>query len=90
MVEMPVETKDAIIWAEQQTYTDRGGDVQEITFDPSDAQPLVDKVCVYFDDHTIKYPPFDYPTIRPIIDEILAEQQPEEPIEEQIPEGPAE
>jgi hypothetical protein len=88
MVAMPVETKDAIIWAEQQTYTDRGGNVNEITFDPSDAQPLVDKTCVYLDERKIKYGTFSYDDIRPIIDEIIAEQQPEQPTEE--PEGPAE
>lgn len=87
---MPAETKDAIIWAEQQQWTDFGGYVHEVTFDPSDAQPLVDKTCEYFDTNKIKYPQFNYDIIRPIIDEIIAEQQPEQPIEEPQPEDPAE
>lgn len=82
---MPAETKEAIIWAEQQTWTDFGGTIHDITF--NDAQPLVDKVCEYFDTNEVKYPQFNYDIIRPTIDEIIAEQQP--PIEEPI-ESPAE
>jgi len=83
MTTMPPETKDALIWAEQQTYTDFGGYTHEITWDTSDMQPLVDKVCEYFAEHNIKYGTFDYYDVRPIIDEILAEQVPEEPIIEE-------
>lgn len=75
---LPVETKEAIIWAEQQQWTDRGGNVREITFDPSDAQPLMDKTTEYFDAHKIKYGTFGYNDVRYIIDEILSEQIPEE------------
>jgi hypothetical protein len=87
MVEMPVETKDALIWAEQQTYTDFGGFTHEVTWDT--VQPLMDKTTEYFAEHNIKYGTFSYDDVRYIIDEIIAEQQPEEPIEEPT-EGPAE
>ena len=87
MAAIPAETKDALIWAEQQQWTDFGGFTHDITFDPSDAQPLIDKVCEYFAEHNIKYGTFSYYDVRHIIEEILAEQQ---PIEEPQPETPAE
>jgi hypothetical protein len=89
MVFIPEETKEALIWAEQQTYEDRGGYIHEITFDEADAQPLMDKTTEYFAEHNTEYGTFGYNDVRYIIDEILAEQQPEEPIEEST-EGPAE
>lgn len=88
MAVIPAETKEAIIWAEQQQYTDFGGTTHEITYAPEDSQPLMDKTAEYFDAHNIKYGTFSYDDVRHIIEEILAEQQPEQPIEE--PEGPAE
>ena len=90
MAVIPEETKEALIWAEQQQWTDFGGTTHEITWDHADAQPLVDKVCEYFAEHNIKYGTFNYDDVRPIIEEILAEQQPEQPIEESQPETPAE
>lgn len=77
---IPVETKDALLWAEQQTYTDFGGYTHSITLEQVDAQPLIDKVCVYFADHKIIYTTFGYNDCLPIIEEIkyerfLAEQE---------------
>jgi hypothetical protein len=76
---LPVETKDAILWAEQQTYTDFGGNIHTITLEQVDAQPLMDKTCEYFADHDVEYGTFGYNDCIPIIDEIkmdrfLAEQ----------------
>jgi hypothetical protein len=80
MATLPIETKDAIKWAVTQTWTDFGGNVHPITTEPSDAQPLVDKVCEYFANKKIVYGTFSYNDLIPIIEEIKAEEaaQPEE------------
>lgn len=84
MATIPEETKEAILWAEQQTYTDFGGYTHEISLD--DQQPLMDKTTEYFAEHNITYGTFSYTDCIPIIDEIkaeraAAEQQPESPAE---------
>jgi hypothetical protein len=93
MVQMPVETKQAIEWAITQTWTDFGGNTHPITLEESDAQPLVDKVCEYFYNNGIEYGTFSYYDLQPFIEEIKAEQaaaeQPQEPnTEEQPPSEP--
>jgi hypothetical protein len=99
MATLPTETKDAILWAEQQQWTDFGGFTHSITLEQEDAQPLIDKTTEYFAEHKITYGTFSYTDCIPIIEEIKAERwaaanpapEPiEEPTEEPTEETPAE
>ena len=63
---MPIESKDAVTWAIQQSITTSLGVTYSVTKDTN--SELVDKVREYFNKNRITYATFSYDDLLPYLD----------------------
>lgn len=61
---MPMETKQAIDWALNQTYENEFGEKEKVE---NDNQMIVDYVRKYFNDNNIEYDTFSFKDLEPLL-----------------------